>query len=79
MARVLDIRGRRHREDYKPCPGNGRHWFSEYGSAGFVVPMCVRCGAPNPRWERYAKDMGLTGDVEEAIRLYKAGRLYEGG
>jgi hypothetical protein len=31
------------------CPGNFRHWFSFYGWPGFRSPVCVRCGAPNPR------------------------------
>ena len=28
---------------------NSRHWFSFYGCPGYRSPVCVRCGAPNPR------------------------------
>lgn len=31
------------------CPGNARHWFSVHGQAYLRSPVCVRCGAPNPR------------------------------
>jgi hypothetical protein len=31
------------------CPGHGRHWFSVHGQAYLRSPVCVRCGAPNPR------------------------------
>lgn len=29
--------------------GNQRHWFSIRGQAYLRSPVCVRCGAPNPR------------------------------
>lgn len=29
--------------------GNLRHWFNVYGNPGLRSPICVRCGAPNPR------------------------------
>jgi hypothetical protein len=32
-----------------PCPGHGRHWFALHGQVGLRSPVCVRCGAPNPR------------------------------
>lgn len=31
------------------CPGHQRHWFSVHGQAYLRSPVCVRCGAPNPR------------------------------
>lgn len=31
------------------CHGYQRHWFSIYGQAYLRSPVCVRCGAPNPR------------------------------
>lgn len=31
------------------CPGHMRHWFSVHGQAYLRSPVCVRCGAPNPR------------------------------
>lgn len=36
---------------YRPhaCPGHSRHWFSVHGQAYMRSPVCVRCGAPNPK------------------------------
>lgn len=31
------------------CPGYARHWFSIHGQVYLRSPVCVRCGAPNPR------------------------------
>ena len=31
------------------CPGHGRHWFSVRGHVGLRSPICVRCGAANPK------------------------------
>lgn len=31
------------------CPGHVRHWFSVHGQAYLRSPVCVRCGAANPR------------------------------
>lgn len=31
------------------CPGHGRHWFTVYGMPTTRSPVCVRCGATNPR------------------------------
>lgn len=28
----------------------GIHWFAYYGVVGSSSPICVRCGAPNPRY-----------------------------
>jgi hypothetical protein len=30
-----------------------RHWFAYYGSPGTSSPVCVRCGAPNPRYRSH--------------------------
>jgi hypothetical protein len=27
------------------------HWFTYYGWVGSSSPVCVRCGAPNPRYD----------------------------
>ena len=39
----------KHRPGYSRCPGNARHWFAIPGYVGYRSPVCVRCGAPNPR------------------------------
>lgn len=31
------------------CPGHRRHWFVLHGSPGARTPVCVRCGAENPK------------------------------
>lgn len=31
------------------CPGHARHWFVLHGMPGARTPVCVRCGAPNPK------------------------------
>jgi hypothetical protein len=31
------------------CFSHARHWFSLFGCVGARTPVCVRCGAPNPR------------------------------
>jgi hypothetical protein len=31
------------------CPGRARHWFTLWGMPGYRSPVCVACGAPNPR------------------------------
>lgn len=31
------------------CPGHQRHWFTVRGAVGLRSPICVRCGAENPR------------------------------
>lgn len=33
----------------RPCL---RHWFTYYGFPGSSSPVCLRCGAPNPRYRR---------------------------
>jgi hypothetical protein len=30
----------------------GAHWFAYYGHPGSSSPFCVRCGAPNPRYDK---------------------------
>jgi hypothetical protein len=47
------------------CKGRMGHWYSVYGEVGLRSPVCVRCGAPNPRfsdaeqkaWDKYEKKM----------------------
>ena len=34
------------------CQWHARHWFAYRGQVGTSSPTCVRCGAPNPRYER---------------------------
>jgi len=31
------------------CPGHRRHWFTLHGAPGARTPVCVRCGAENPK------------------------------
>lgn len=31
------------------CPGGQRHWFTVRGCVGLRSPICVRCGASNPK------------------------------
>lgn len=35
--------------DVGGCPGHQRHWYALYGHPGMRSPVCVRCGADNPR------------------------------
>lgn len=34
------------------CQYGFRHWFTYYGWPGSSSPVCVRCGAENPRYDR---------------------------
>jgi hypothetical protein len=31
------------------CPAMERHWFTVWGRTGLRSPVCMNCGAPNPR------------------------------
>lgn len=34
------------------CTRGARHWFAYYGWVGSSAPVCRRCGAPNPYYDR---------------------------
>ena len=36
----------------RPLICGARHWFAYYGWPGSSSPVCVRCGAPNPRYDK---------------------------
>lgn len=48
------------------CPNRTRHWFSLHGMVGVRSPVCVRCGAPNPR--------PLTADEQATYEYWKEHR-----
>lgn len=65
------------------CGGHQRHWFSIRGQAYLRSPVCVRCGAPNPRpladdeWSQLAEfNQHYPGYVGKAVvlALREAGR-----
>jgi hypothetical protein len=66
------------------CPHRARHWFTVVGHVGLRSPVCVSCGAPNPRplsehdWAElmYYRDTVLgrpfrAPDLEEAIQAHR--------
>lgn len=46
------------------CPGHRRHWFVLYGEPGSRVPVCVRCGADNPKPLKDDEWTGLEGMLD---------------
>lgn len=36
----------------QPCKFGARHWFAYYGWVGSSSPICRRCGAANPDYDR---------------------------
>lgn len=51
------------------CPGHHRHWFSVHGQAYLRSPVCVRCGAPNPR-PLSEEDLGNLADFNHHYPAY---------
>lgn len=59
------------------CPGHMRHWFSMPQSPGLRTPVCVRCGAKNPRplsdqelFEMRDKADRYPREVPETVRVF---------
>lgn len=51
------------------CPGHGRHWFTLHGVPGGRTPVCVRCGAENPKALKPDEWAELEGMVRDNYRL----------
>jgi hypothetical protein len=71
------------------CPVRGRHWFTVHGAVGLRSPVCVDCGAPNPKplseeeWEElegHQQMIGRTfrGHIGAALTLRAHQRAYHG-
>ncbi len=59
--------------------GNQRHWFTRRGSVGEASPVCVRCGAPNPKQrkqiERPVQDAHVITNPSTQSRTSQTGSL----
>ncbi len=51
------------------CPGHGRHWFTLHGIPGGRTPVCVRCGAENPKPLKPDEWAELEGMIRDNYRL----------
>lgn len=62
------------------CPQHQRHWFTYYGRVGMASPVCVRCGAPNPRHipdeeinsSRSSDDAGEPKKFKQSLKIIQA-------
>lgn len=51
------------------CPGHRRHWFTLHGTPGARAPVCVRCGAVNPKPLKPPEWVELEGMVDQNWRV----------